>query len=218
MILFFFGLEVELSSADYFLASSRLQCEPNLHCERRDFEKRCEICLLSPHRVTRSKDGNGLPNLTPALPPHPDPSTIPTEHHIPRNALPARRILHDDLLARSPRLLMRYVLPPSSSLSRADGEGRAVARIRKPNGRLIYQVTGSNGVYTLFPESGEEGRGYCPCPAFATMVLADDSAIIVRFLPFLLRFSFSLLRSPFLSLLAVRSRVADAMKDSVNIS
>lgn len=57
-----------------------------------------------------------------------------------------------------------------------------VARIKKPNGGLIYQITGSNGVYTLYPLLDDSQRRYCPCPAFATTVLADDSAIICKHL------------------------------------
>lgn len=68
----------------------------------------------------------------------------------------------------------------SARLLRLTGEA-TVARIKKPNGGLIYQITGSNGVYTLYPLLNDSQRGYCPCPAFATTVLADDSAIIVSF-------------------------------------
>ncbi|GAA5902114.1 hypothetical protein JCM5296_006607 [Sporobolomyces johnsonii] len=54
-----------------------------------------------------------------------------------------------------------------------------VARISPPNGRPIYQVTGSSQAYTVHPELV---GGYCPCPAFSHRVMAKENQVICKHL------------------------------------
>lgn len=55
-----------------------------------------------------------------------------------------------------------------------------VGRISLPNGRVLYQVSGGSGAYTVHVDIPS---GYCPCPAFSQLVLHSQDQIIVSEVP-----------------------------------